>query len=78
MPEIRLSSGQKAQLNDGRIEVIPPGTRCYRLTVQHADSGGTMHAVARDYGDLLEFLRQAERLHYELRSLALEASAAGP
>jgi hypothetical protein len=70
--QIRLSTGQKATLTDGRVEVISPGTSRYRLTVRHADSGGTLHATARDYGDLIEFLRQTERLHYELRSLSLE------
>lgn len=72
MTEIRLATGQKAQLRGGRVEVVPEGGRRYRLTVEHVD-GGTMHAVARDYAALLDFLRQAERLHYELRSLSLEA-----
>jgi len=72
MTEIRLSSGQKAQLRGGRVEVVPEGGRRYRLTLEHVD-GGTMLATARDYAALLDFLRQTERLHYQLRSLSLEA-----
>ena len=73
MYEIRLPGGQKEKLEDGRVEVLTEtAARRYRLTVEHVD-GGTMHATARDYGSLLEFLRQTERLHYELRSLSLEA-----
>lgn len=72
MDQIRLSSGQKAQFRSGMVEVVPESGKRYRLTVEHADSGGTLHATARDYGSLLEFLRQTERLHYEFRSLSLE------
>jgi hypothetical protein len=72
MTEIRLSSGQKAQLRAGRVEVVPEAGKRYRLTVEHVD-GGTMHATARDYADLIDFLHQTERLRYELRSLSLEA-----
>ena len=71
MDQIRLPGGQKAQLRSGRVEVVPEGGKRYRLTVEHVD-GGTMCAEARDYASLLDFLRQTERLHYELRSLALE------
>jgi len=75
MTEIRLASGQKAQLRGGRVEVMPETGKRYRLTLEHVD-GGTMHATARDYAALLDFLRQAERLHYELRSLSLEGDPA--
>ena len=73
MDEIRLSSGQKAQFREGVVEIVPESGKRYRLTVEHVDSGGTMMATARDYASLLDFLRQTERLHYELRSLSLEA-----
>ncbi len=72
MTEIRLATGQKAQLRGGRVEVLPEAGKRYRLTVEHVD-GGAMNAVARDYAALLDFLRQTERLHYQLRSLSLEA-----
>jgi hypothetical protein len=75
MTEIRLATGQKAQLRGGRVEVVAETGKRYRLTVEHVD-GGTMMATARDYADLLDFLRQAEQLRYELRSLSLEGDPA--
>jgi len=69
--QIRLPGGQKATLREGRVEVLTSGAQRYRLTVRH-EGGGEMIAACRDYAQLLDFLRQAERLHYELRSLSLE------
>lgn len=74
MAGIRLPGGQRAALVSGRVEVLPEAGRRYRLTVAHVD-GGTMCAVARDYGQLIDFLHQTERLHYQLRSLEMDPQA---
>ena len=69
--EIRLPSGQLARLRAGRVEVLPDGGKHYELTVRHRE-GSKMVARSRDYGELLAFLHQTERLSYELQSLVVD------
>ncbi len=69
--EIRLSSGQKARLSGGVLEVVSGKRLQYRLTVEHRD-GGQLVARSQDQKALLGFLGDLERLDYELQSLESE------
>jgi hypothetical protein len=65
MDEVRLSTGQPAQLRDGVVHVTTPPPHHYRLRVKH-HSSATCEARAARYEQLVALVKQFEGLDYRL------------
>jgi hypothetical protein len=66
MDEIRLSTGQPAQLRDGIVHVATPPPHHYRLMVHHHGRAATCEARAQRYEQLVALTKQFEALDYRL------------
>lgn len=69
--EVRLGTGQLAQLNPGGTVQVLPQEPYHLLTVAHGSSPDTQALAARgpSYQVLIDFLRQLEGLGYLLLEL---------
>jgi hypothetical protein len=65
MDEIRLSTGQPAQLRDGIVAVTSPPPHHYRLRVKH-HSAAMCEACAPRYDQLIALVKQFEGIDYQL------------
>jgi hypothetical protein len=65
MDEIRLSTGQPAQLRDGIVHVTTPPPHHYRLRVKH-HSSAMCEARAPRYDQLIALVKQFEGIEYHL------------
>ena len=67
MPDqIRLETGQKAELEGGVVRVVRPPDETphhFKLTARHS-SGGLLNARSKNYRELVQFLAQLEALGY--------------
>jgi hypothetical protein len=63
--EIRLSTGQPAQLRDGIVQVTSAPPHHYRLRVKH-HSAAMCEARAPRYDQLIALVKQFEGIDYQL------------
>ena len=63
--EIRLATGQPAQLRDGVVHVTTPPPHHYRLRVKH-HSAAMCEARAPRYDQLIALVKQFEGIDYQL------------